>query len=171
MKTQQEIWKAVADSNGEYHISNQGRVKSYKCGKEKILKPGFKGNGYCCIGLSKKGFKTKSHLIHRLVAEAFIDNPQNKSQVNHKDANKLNNSVSNLEWATSKENHKHGWCNGLFESNRLGVSKAQSKPVIDHISGKKYKSLIFACKEIKENYHTHATRIRRNSRIQRFFYL
>ena len=171
MNTQEEIWKAVADSNGEYHISSHGRVKSYKCGKERILKPGLIGNGYpmVCICYSKK--KQKCKIIHKLVALAFIPNLDNKPQVNHKDGNKLNNHIDNLEWVTAKENTNHAWRTGLFESKRLAISKAKSKQVLDRVTSKRYDSLKLACQDIDEPYLRHQKRIFNKSKLQRFFYL
>lgn len=109
--------------------------------------------------------------VHRLVALAFIPNPQNKSQVNHCDGDKSNNAVWNLEWVTASENHKHGWDTGLFESKRIALIKAISKPVIDIVTGKKYESLKFACEDINEPYSRHGSRILNKSKLQRFFYI
>ena len=114
METQQEIWKAIAECNGEYYVSNYGQVKSYKFGREVILKH-WNVQGYLFIQLAKNN-KKKSMSIHRLVAKAFIPNPYNKLTVNHKDGNKLNNCVDNLEWMTHSENMKHAWDTGLFIS-------------------------------------------------------
>ena len=97
-----EIWKKI---NGyyNYEVSNYGRIRS----KNKILKPQLKGNGYLQISLCVNG-KCKTFLLHRLIAETFIPNPDNYKEVNHKDENKCNNNVSNLEWCTRSYNMKYG---------------------------------------------------------------
>jgi hypothetical protein len=169
MGTQQiENWKAIADSNGIYQISSRGRVKSYKSGDELILKPKLQGLGlkYEFVSLYIDG-KIHQVTIHRLVAKAFIANPENKPQVNHKDGNKLNNHIDNLEWVTASENIRHAYENNLFESNRL----AASKPVIDIVTGTKYKSLINACQDVGESYIRHKKRNQNKSKLQRFFYI
>lgn len=109
-----EIWKDIKDYEGLYQISSYGRVKSFY-GKEKILKPSiqhfeYKNKNYKRekIELVKNGIR-KSLKIHRLVAQAFIPNPDNKTQVNHIDGNPLNNKVENLEWCTDKENKIHAY--------------------------------------------------------------
>ena len=98
--------------NGIYEISNLGRVKSLKFNKEKILKSTPNRYGYYTVGLSKNNIK-KTEKVHILVARHFIEYPYNKLQVNHKDGNKENNTISNLEWVTAKENIQHAWKNGL----------------------------------------------------------
>jgi hypothetical protein len=170
METQQEIWKAVAECNGEYYISSQGKFKSYKFGRERILKHGYDKDGYAVVGICRNG-KSKNYFVHRLVALAFISNTENKPEVNHIDGDKLNNHSSNLEWNTSKENIKHAWDSGLFESKRLAIIKFNSKPVLDILTKKKYDSLKLACLDISESYNKHALRHRKSSKLQRFFYL
>lgn len=100
-----EVWKEVKDYEGAYKISNLGNVLSCKYVVPRLLTPD-KSTGYYRVCLSKKGFK-KQTLIHRLIADHFILNPNNKTQVNHIDENKLNNSISNLEWVTHRENIEH----------------------------------------------------------------
>ena len=99
--------------------------------KERILKTGKNRYGYLIVVLCKNG-KLKTHTVHRLVAEAFIPNPQGKAQVNHKDTIKTNNIVdvndlygeaTNLEWATNSENQQHAYDNGLKENTRKCWSK------------------------------------------------
>lgn len=105
-----EIFKDVTDYEGLYQISNYGNVKSLgndKSRKEKILKPQADGGGYLQVILCKDG-KMKHHKVHRLVANAFIDNPDNLPQVNHRDECKTNNTVDNLEWCTNEYNTNYG---------------------------------------------------------------
>ena len=101
-----EYWKPVVGYEGLYEVSNWGRVKSLKFGKERILKQSIR-HGYYIVSLWKNG-KGKTYSVHRLVAEAFIDNPDNLPCVNHKDENKQNNVVSNLEWCTHEYNNTYG---------------------------------------------------------------
>ena len=117
---EQEIWKDVVGYEGLYQVSNLGRIKSLPklCingnggkyyTKEKILKPQYGSNGrtYTHVCLRKDG-KTHIKEIHRIVAIAFIPNPLNLPQVNHRDENPSNNTVSNLEWCDGFYNHNYG---------------------------------------------------------------
>lgn len=101
-----EIWKTIKDYPN-YQVSNLGRVKSLNYGKEKILKNNKDKDSYFQIALSKEG-KVKVFKVHRLVASAFLPNPDNLPQVNHKDENKTNNCVDNLEWCTGRYNNNYG---------------------------------------------------------------
>lgn len=110
-----EVWKDVVGFEGKYEVSNFGRVRNKN--HQWLLNQYINENGYCIVGLHSRQNntgKTKHFRVHRLVAEAFIQNPENKRTVNHIDGNKMNNNVKNLEWATHGENIKHGRENGLI---------------------------------------------------------
>ena len=135
-----EIWKDYKDYEGLYQASNLGRLRSLdrwvksKSGsvrfcKGRILKPCTTKDGYLLVNLCKNG-KIKSFLVHRLVAEVFIDNPDNLPQVNHKDENKLNNNAENLEWCSSSYNINFGTRNEkVAEKNTNGK---QCKPILQY---------------------------------------
>lgn len=169
-----EIWKPIAECNGEYHVSNHGRVKSLKFGKERILKPSFCKRGYLQVGIVWQN-KQKTTKIHKLVAKAFIQNPQNKLEINHKNGIKTDNNVENLEWVTRSENIQHAWDTGLFENKRQSLIKAtrihKSKPVIDLYTDIIYESLSEACRLLNLKYSTHAMQIWKQYTTQRFEYI
>lgn len=119
-----EYWKPVVGYEGLYEVSNWGRVKSLKFGKERILKLFKDTSGYLCVKLCKNTNKCQFK-VHRLVAEAFLPNPDNLPCVNHKDECKTNNNVNNLEWCNSKYNINFGTRNEK-------VSKKLSKPVLQY---------------------------------------
>ena len=98
-----EEWRDVIGYDGHYQVSNLGRVKSFKHGVEKILKPHRGKGGYCRVSLYQNG-KLKKILVHVLVARAFLPNPNNLPIVHHIDNNPSNNRVENLQWVTHKEN-------------------------------------------------------------------
>jgi len=99
---QQEVWRPVKEFPTLYKVSNTGKVASYR----KELAQHIINSGYVKTSFKIAG-KNNQRLVHRIVAEAFIDNPDNKREVNHKDGNRLNNHASNLEWMTSSENKQH----------------------------------------------------------------
>ena len=108
---EQEQWKPIKGYEGKYDVSNFGRVRSYYKGLH-IKTQRINNCGYCYVKLYVKGKRQKMARVHRLVAEAFIPNPDNLSDVNHKDMNKTNNHVSNLEWSSHRGNVKHSYMNG-----------------------------------------------------------
>ena len=126
----EEEWRDILGYEGLYQVSNLGRVKN---NKNKIMKHHMNEKGYYRITLCKYG-KRKSHLIHRLVAEAFIPNRCNLSEVNHIDENKGNNQVENLEWCTHKYNSNYGTRNKRMgksmEGKYLGNKSSTSKRVM-----------------------------------------
>ena len=127
-----EQWREI-ENYEDYVISDQGRVFSYK--RSIFLKPAKDGGGYLFVILSKNGV-CKSHRIHRLVALAFIPNPENKETVNHIDGIKTNNQADNLEWATHSENTQHSFDNGLqkppcLKGTKNGRAKLLEKEVLE----------------------------------------
>lgn len=129
---EQEVWKQVVGYEGYYEVSDHGRVRSVdrtvKCrgigmrSLESKMRPAQKrANGYLFVSLCKNGTH-KMLSIHRLVAEAFIPNPDNLPYVNHKDETKTNNNVDNLEWCTASYNATYG-------TSKLRASDKRAKPV------------------------------------------
>ena len=119
-----EVWCPVKNYESLYAVSDQGRVKSVGYGKERILKPGRNSRGYLQVNLWKNG-EMKPYRIHRLVAQTFIQNPYNLPEVNHKDENKENNSVQNLEWCDRKYNNNYG-------THNQRMAEKKSKPVLQY---------------------------------------
>lgn len=109
----EEIWKKIELFEKRYHISNMGKVKY----NNKILKTHKSTGDYLYISVCKNN-KVKHIKVHRLVAQTFIPNCDNKPFVNHIDGNKLNNCVDNLEWVTNKENISHAYKNGLMNKSK-----------------------------------------------------
>lgn len=130
-----EKWKDVDGYDGLYKVSTLGRVK----GKYRIKSQQDNGKGYLMVRLNKNG-ESRWHLVHRLVAKAFIENPQNKPTVNHIDGNRKNNKFNNLEWATYSENNLHS-----YRSN--GRKSALAVPIYCIETGKIYKSSYDASKD------------------------
>lgn len=136
-----EEWRDIQGYEGLYQVSNLGRVKSlermvsfgwsHRTISEKILKQFKLNSGYLFVCLKKDG-KGKNKTIHRLVAEAFIPNPDNLPQCNHKDENPLNNCLENLEWCDAKYNCNYGT---HMEKLKKSLSKSINKCVIAYKDG------------------------------------
>lgn len=123
-----EIWKPCVGFTWNYEVSNLGRVRSLgNAGNNRpglILKPKIDKGGYLTIpSMRNNEGRLKSTKVHRLVAQAFIPNPDFKPQVNHVDGDKQNNRVDNLEWCTHSENTLHSYRIGLQKSNGRGEIK------------------------------------------------
>jgi hypothetical protein len=175
-----EIWKDVVGYEGYYQVSNFGNVRTVA----KIIK---RGNGssfpvkskykvfhqnkktkYLYVALVKDN-KTINHLLHRIVAIAFIENPHNKRTVNHKDGNKSNNRVSNLEWCTYSENAYHSYRELGRVASLTGKTPHNAKKVIDNQTGKIYPSIRQAADDLMVSDSYIQTRIYNNS--QRFAFV
>lgn len=144
-----EEWKDIPGFENKYQISNFGRVKTlnYKRTKQPRIMNGITEiRGYSCIAFREggAGSKQRHFMVHRLVAQAFIPNPDNKPFVNHKDGNRSNNKVDNLEWCTRAENEEHkiytlGHCSGYC---------IPPKPVLCVETGIKYRSISEAARQM-----------------------
>ena len=146
-------WRDVVGYEGLYQVSNLGRVRSlgriiYWRGTSlfregRIMTPRINKYGYFQLTLTKDK-KHKTHTVHRLVAEAFIPNPDNLPQVNHKDENKLNNCIDNLEWCDSPNNCNYGTRNKRISASQIN-DKNKSKPILQYTLSnfllKEYKSI------------------------------
>ncbi len=126
--TESEIWKDVVGFEGLYKVSNKGNVRSVnrkdplgRNRKGRMLKQGYSSSGYLQVNMHKNG-KMKNRTVHRLVAETFLPNPKDLPQVNHRDEDKCNNNVENLEWCDSKYNINYG-------TRIERVTRARSKKV------------------------------------------
>lgn len=155
MATLVKEWKNVKGYEKFYKVSNYGEVKAKRrvvygivdgeqqpthVTKEKILTPINHGNRYLYISLTDEYGQKKNHYIHRLVAEAFIANPNNLPQVNHLDYDRANNKVTNLEWCSCKENTRYSLCNQPHTHNICFTNTGYKFISIRNIKGtKKYR--------------------------------
>lgn len=142
----EEVWKVV-ESHPEFEVSNTGKVRN-KRGKILSNKPNK--CGYVRIGLGKKYGKNKTIAAHRLIAEAFIPNPENKPQVDHIDNIKHHNNIENLRWVTQGENIKSNW-----EYRKVNNIKPQKRKIVCVETNKVYNSY----KEAADDYNIHDKRI------------
>lgn len=163
----EEIWKDVPGFEGLYQVSNTGKVKSiatkvnHRYGSrkraEKLKSLATNENGYATVNLYKEN-KLKVFKVHRLVAQCFIPNPYSKKTVNHIDANKLNNNLPNLEWATHSENLLHAHRNNLINSARgeRTISPLTNKDVL---AIRMLRSTGTRCKKLSEMFGIHPNNI------------
>lgn len=117
----EEEWRDISGWEGLYQVSNLGQVRSifYHCShKTRIMIQGHDKNGYCRVCLKNNGNR-RYCTVHRLVAEAFIPNPNNLPQINHKDECKTNNAVENLEWCDAKHNNNYGTRDKRISETRM----------------------------------------------------
>lgn len=132
-----EIWKPITGTKGLIEVSNEGRVRSLLRGEPRVLKTQVDNKGYHRIRVTIEREKM-TYKVHREIANAFIPNPNNLPQVNHKDGNKNNNTVANLEWITNRDNARHAMENGLWDAVIEGSRKEnerRKRPVIGHFLG------------------------------------
>lgn len=120
-----EIWANIKDYP-DYQVSNLGHVRSYKNGQLNVINGWIQNTGYKTVTLNNKKYS-----VHRLVAETFIHKPKGKNVVNHKDGNKLNNNIKNLEWCTLKENVQHAYKTGLMDNaiRQMANKKIRAKQI------------------------------------------
>lgn len=147
----------------DYYVTEEGLVFSKKTNK--FLKFSYDKQGYKRVGLYIGNYKSKTIKVHRLIAEAFIENIENKKDVNHIDGVKSNNKISNLEWCTRSENIKHAFKLGLkiiTEKQIEGLKIRFSKKVLDTKTGIVYKSLKEASINLNVNYQSLKNNFRKN---------
>lgn len=185
-----EVWKDVKGYEDYYQVSNRGNIKSkdrlieiddYQnahayCSGFSYIKPGrmicseLNKFGYEVVGLYKDK-KRKGHMVHRLVAEAFINNPGNLPYINHKDENKLNNCVDNLEWCTAKYNTNYGTCLTRRSISQQYTNK-RMKPVIayNNLEMLEFVSIRSAARQLNLNQSNISCAIKKNHRCGKYYW-
>lgn len=162
MRSDFEIWREVQGYEGLYEVNNWGEVRNSRTGK--VLRSQKVSKGYFQIALYKKG-KVKRWFIHRLVAIAFIPNPNALPQVNHKDENKINNRVENLEWCTATYNINYGSHNERMKHSQKGklvtenTKKKQSIPVAQYTKEGKLITIYYGAHEAERQTGINVTQI------------
>lgn len=151
-----EMWKDIEGYENRYIVSSFGKVKSML--SNKILSESTDSNGRKGVALYIDKYNKKTYRIHRLVAKAFIPNPENKPQVNHIDSNPSNNKVDNLEWCTISENMKHAYKYGNKETGENHLNTTLSEVDVLEIRAF-YPFGCFTQKEIAEAYSVDSSTI------------
>ena len=126
MNNEKELWIPINSTGGAIEVSNFGRMRSNLREEGRILKPTADKKGYQRIRITIKR-ERMTFKVHREVAKAFLPNPHNLPQVNHKDGNKTNNKADNLEWVSNKENAHHAAANGLWKTFFEGAARENEK--------------------------------------------
>ena len=134
-----EEWRSIKGYEDIYWVSSTGLVKNSR----KVLRPFINNSGYRCIDLTREGVR-KKFLVHRLVAETFLENVDNLSEVNHIDEDKLNNNVVNLEWVTSSYNKRYSMASGAYDAiyktrNSLGKKHVSTASIYHNVGWDRFK--------------------------------
>jgi hypothetical protein len=159
MTSTQEYWMPIPQYENYYEISNLSNIRSInrriltksgylKPEKERTITQRISNKGYLSVTLSKHG-QSNTHHVHRLLALAFIPNPFCKPIINHRNGNKLDNSIENLEWVTYSENAIHAYKTGLYKSN-----ERKRRLIVDTCTGEQYTSIKKAAIDLDINYAT-----------------
>lgn len=172
MDSEEEIWKSINSTKNLYEASNKGRVRSIdrlveyrtksgttslRVSKGRVLSPSK--YRYLHVNLALGNGNFESRYVHRLVAEAWLPNPENKPEVNHKDGNKFNNKIDNLEWVTASENITHGYDENLHRHGmRNHYCKLTEDQVFAIIEIKKTTNLSYA--KIGDMFNISGTQVR-----------
>lgn len=149
-----EIWRPIKGYDGDYLVSNLGRVKSLKNKKEYIFKPYIANSGYYKVNLRKNKI-SKTLLVHRLMGTAFIPNPENKPEINHLNGVKTDNQVTNLEWVTRNQNIQHAYKTGLMENTRKSIilsNEVRTTQIYSKKLNMQFGSCTEAANYLKNNY-------------------
>lgn len=169
MNEEVEIWKDITDYEGFYQISSLGRVRGVdrlipfigrggkattRLQRGKILKTSIGTSGYETYHMYGESQERQTIMLHRVVAKHFLEYEEGKDFVNHKDGNKLNNVVSNLEWVTKSENTLHALDTGLLlkRGEDCNLSKLTEREVLEILSLRKYGRGLYTCKHISARY-------------------
>ncbi len=158
----EEIWKDIEGAEGSYQVSNLGRVRSFHISAlGKIKKPRLDKDGYLIIDLGRKG-QTATRRVHRLVALAFIPNPQGLPQVNHKNGKRDDPRSENLEWATYSTNHLHAYRvlgrKSSFETRQVIAEKSDGEglwfpSIVDAEKHGAHRNAIYECLNGRQKQH------------------